>query len=872
MAMPDMLSTDGHILNVRPVAPGDADGLRRLYRNIGERSRYLRFFSHGRIPLIEEVDRLTRPHGPEHYAVAALDREEIIGVASYERLDDPSKADFAVLVADQWQGRGTGTLMLEQLASYARTQGITELAGDVLQANGPMLRVAADLSAGCVPEFADGQTVVRIPTEYSETALAALDARERIAEQHSLRALLAPRSVAVVGAGRKAHGIGHEVLANITAHAFTGQVFAVNPHATEVAGVGCFPAVSAIPEPVDLVIVAVPPPAVAGVLEDAGIAGARAVVVLTAGFGENGHEGEAVQQELVRIARRHSMRLVGPNCLGILNSDPQIRLAATFAAELPVSGTGLAVAAQSGAVGIAVLDHASRAGLGVSTFVSLGNKADVSSNDLLSYWFSDPATHAVALYLESFGNPRKFARVARAVAQRKPVIVVKGGRSDGGQRAGASHTAAAASPDIAVDSLFAQAGVIRADGLGELIDTARILVGHPLPQGRRVALIGNAGGLNVLAADAAEANGLAVPQIGEIGNPLDLGAGATPAALGESIRAVAAGGQADMIVAIFGATRSNDPQAALAEIGQAADDHPDLPMAALLVGVTDPPAWLGKRRIPVYGLPEQVMRAFGHAARYGAWRSQSPGSQVRLPDVDPSRARSVLNTASSGWQPWPVTAELLGAYGIPVLPSTLAFSLDEAVAAATHMRYPVVLKAAGPDLVHKTESGAVRLNLTDATAVASAYQAIAAAVKHAQPAVLVQPMRTGGIEMTAGIVHDPLFGSLIMTGLGGIHTDLLADRCYQLLPVTDVDAATMWRRLRGAPLLTGYRGSSPGDTAALEDVLLRLGRLAEDVPQIAELDLNPLLVFPHGVMAVDVKLRLAPIGIEPDATQRALRS
>jgi len=862
--MPDMLTADGHIVTLRPVRDTDAAALTDLYLNATEQSLHLRFFSLGTSQIADEVARLTRRAATDHHAVLAQDRGCVIGVASYERLDDPTTAEFAVLVADAWHGRGVGTLLLEQLAADARRRGIEELIGDVLVGNTMMLRVAAGVAASIKHD--SGTAVVRVPTALSDHAIAAQDARERLAEEHSLRPLLAPHSVAVVGAGRSPGGIGHEVLRNIATHGFTGRVYAVNPHAAEVAGCLSAPTVSALPETVDLVVVAVPAPAVASVLHDAGACGVRAAVILTAGFSETGNE--ALQRELLGIARGYGMRLVGPNCLGVLNSDPSIRMAATFASDLPSGEGGLAVATQSGAVGIAVLDHAHRAGLGVSTFVSLGNKADISGNDLLSYWFDDPATRAVALYLESFGNPRKFARVARAVARRKPVLAVKGGRSVGGQRAGASHTAAAASPVVAVDSLFAQAGVIRVDGLGELLDTARMLVDQPLPAGDRVGIVGNAGGLNVLAADAAEAAGLTVPDI----SPIDLGAGATPAALGRAIRELASVGGLDAVVAIFGATRSNDPPEAVAQIAAATDDFPDLPVAAVLVGLPEPPAFLGKRRAPVYPLPEQAMRALGHAAGYAAWQQRPLGQRPNLSNVDTERARSALKDAGDGWLPWPVASEVLAAYGIPVLPSTVVNGLDQAVAAATRAGYPVVLKAADPNLVHKTELRAVRLGLTDAGAVAEAYTAIAAALKQENPQVLVQPMRSGGVEMVAGVVHDPLFGSLVMTGLGGIHTDLLGDRAFQLLPVTDVDASAMWRRLRGAKLLTGYRAASTSDTAALEDVLLRLGRLAEDFPQIAELDLNPLLVFPHGAVAVDIKLRIAAIGTEPDPTARALRS
>jgi acyl-CoA synthetase (NDP forming)/RimJ/RimL family protein N-acetyltransferase len=874
--MTDMLSADGRIVRLREVTAEDAGSLLELHQRSSDDSRYKRFLYLGSASVTEEVERLTRPPGPDHFAILAEDQGTVIGTASYERLEEGFRADFAVLVGDRWQGRGIGTLLVEQLAAHARRNGIQELVGDVLAVNNSMLRVAAGISPGAAVEHHGTLSKVRIATDFDSDALAAMDARERSAEEHSLRPMLAPRSVAVIGAGRKPGGVGRELLSNILSHGFTGRVYAVNPHAEAIDGCLTAASVSALPETVDLLVVAVPAHAVAEVIREAGAAGIPAAVIVTAGFSETGPEGKAAQREVLEIARKHGMRLLGPNCLGLINADPGIRLAATFAADLPETVGGLAVAAQSGAVGIAVLDHAKRHGLGIASFVSLGNKADVSGNDLLSYWFDDPATRAVALYLESFGNPRKFARIARAVARRKPVLAVKGGRSTGGQRAGASHTAAAAAPDVAVDSLFAQAGVIRADSLGEMLDAARVLVDQPLPAGNRVGLVGNAGGLNVLGAAAAEAAGLVVPDLpSHGGNPHDLGAGATPRAIGEAIRAMADSGQVDTIVTIFAATRSNQPGAVMLEIAAAADEFPDLAFAIVVVGADRPPTQLGKRRAPVFALPEQVMRALGHAVRYAAWRKQPLGDRPALPGIDHARAKSIVDSAlagGDGWQPWTVAADLLSCYGVPVLPSTVARSADDAVAAASRLGYPVAVKAADPNLVHKTELGAVRLGLSGAEAVAQAYRAIGAALGQPEPPVVVQPMRGAGVEMVAGVVHDPLFGSLLMTGLGGIHTDLLGDRSLQLLPVTDRDAEAMWKRLRGAKLLTGYRGSPPADTDALQDVLLRLGRLAEDFPQIAELDLNPLLVFPHGVSAVDVKLRLSPVGPELDPSLRALRA
>jgi acyl-CoA synthetase (NDP forming)/L-amino acid N-acyltransferase YncA len=864
----DALTADGAIVTIRPVTHEDVDPIADLFRRASPASLRLRFFSTpGRPALATEVARLTRPASAAHATLAAELSGQLVGVASYER-EQPADpyAEFSIFVDDAQQGRGIGTLLLEHLATRAHRHGIASLYGEVLADNARMLTVARDLTAAASARYADGQVTVTVATSADGQALAAIDARDRTAERASLRPLLAPGSVAVVGAGRKPGGVGHEVLQGLVQYGFTGPIYAVNPHASAVAGVPAYASLAQLPGPAELVVIAVPAGQVATVLREAASAGTRAAVVLSAGFSEAGDAGRANQAELVRIARAAGIRLVGPNCLGLVNTNPQIRLDASFVPQPPRPG-GLAVASQSGAVGIAVLEHASRAGCGISAFVSLGNKADVSGNDLLSYWYDDPAVTSVALYLESFGNPRKFARVARALARRKPVLAVFSGRSVAGKRAGASHTAAAASPQVAVDTLFAQAGVVRADNLSELIDAARMLTDQPLPAGNRLAVVGNAGGANVLAADAAETEGLRLPdQVAGLLNPLDLGAGATPAALRESLTAILDSGQVDAVVTTVCATRTNDPAALREAIASVADAHPDLPAAVVLLGPGETAA-VGQRRVPVYEMPERAVRALGHAARYAAWRRAPLGSPPKLPDVDMVAARDAVRAAAPGWQPYATTAAILSAYGIPLLATRTAITEPEAVEAAGELGYPVALKAADPSLVHKSDLGAVQLHLSDAAAVRQAYRAIATI----SPAVLVQPMAAGGVELVAGIVHDPLFGSLVMAGLGGIHTDLLADRAYRLVPLTDLDAGRMWRSLRGAPLLTGYRGAPPADTTAVEDLLLRLGRLAEELPEVAELDLNPVLAGPDGVVAIDAKLRLSPTGDEPSATLRRLR-
>jgi acyl-CoA synthetase (NDP forming)/RimJ/RimL family protein N-acetyltransferase len=856
----DALAADGAIVRIREVRPDDRADLAALHERTSDENLYRRFLGGGRAGIGDELDRLTRPADDDHLAVLAREGGRVIGVASYERLPEPGTAEFAVLVDDTAHGRGVGTLLLEQLAATGRHHGIDDLVGEVLIGNNPMLRVARDLGPALRVHPDSGVLEVHVPT--GDTDNPALEARNRAAEWHSLTPLLAPRAIAVIGAGREPGGIGHAVLRGLVDGGFTGPVYPVNPHATEVAGLVAHPSAAAIGRPVDLAVIAVPAAAVHAAVEDCGRAGIRAAVVLSAGLAEYGSAGQAEQARIVRTARRYGIRLVGPNCLGVLSTDPAVRMQATFTAITPPAG-GLAVASQSGAVGITILDHAARTGVGLSAFVSLGNKADVSGNDLLSYWYDDPRTRAVALYLESVGNPRRFARIARAISHRKPVLAVKGGRTETGARVGASHTAAAAAPDATVDALFAQAGVIRCAGLGELLDTARLLVDQPLPAGRRIAIVGNAGGVNVLAADAADAADLTVP-----GSPVDLGAAATPTAVTTTLASIVDSGTVDAVLVVFAATLANDVPGVLAAIADAATRSP-LPFAVVLLGVPEPPQTLGGA--PVFALPEQAVTALGHAARYAVWRAQPLGTVPALAGIDEAAARKLINQAlreGGGWQPPSAATELLRCFGIPVAAGRVVASAADAVAAAEALGYPAVLKAADAALVHKTEFGGVRLGLTDAAAVAAAYDAVATAAN--SPAVLVQRQIGGAVELAAGVVHEARFGSLVMLGLGGITTDLLADRALRLLPLTDRDAAGMWRSLRGAPLLTGFRGGPAVDTAAVEDLLLRLGRLAEELPEVAELDLNPVLAGPDGVVAVDVKLRLAPVADEPDPWVREL--
>ncbi len=881
----DALLMDGKIAHVRPVSEQDADALIALYSRASPRSRYLRFFTGG-ISIDHEVKRLVMPGG-DHVALVAVYDGLAVGVASYEVVSD-TQAEIAILVDDAWQGEGIGSLLIEHLAAVARRAGIHELVGDVLATNVAMLRTSASLAPGIARQHGEDPGVVRIqiPTWPDERALAAAGTRDRTAEHNSLRPLLAPAAIAVVGVSRSQRGVGHEILRSVLAGGFTGRTYPVNRHAKKIAGLDCYPSIGAIPERVDLAILAVPASGVEQVIEECGAAHVRAAVVLSAGFAEMGPSGVATQSRLLSSARRHSLRLVGPNCLGLANTDPWVRLNATFAPH-PAAPGHLAVASQSGAVGVAILDSAERSGIGISTFVSLGNKIDVSTNDLLSYWYDDVTTQAVALYVESFGNPRRFAWLARALSTRKPILAVKSGRSVGGRRAGTSHTAAAAAPDLAVDTVFRQAGVLRMDTLGELLDAARLLTQQPLPAGDRIAIVGNAGGLNVLAADAAEATGLQVvelsaglqqqfaglaPHLAGVTNPVDLGADAPPATIGDAIRALSSSGEADALVVTLVGTRTNDLPRALAALFEAADDQPQLPIVAVVVGGDAPPE-LGQGSVPVYGLPEDAIRSLGHACRYARWRREPAGSKPVLPGVDRQAGRQIVAAAladGGGWQPVAVAHALLACYGIPLLETRLATTGESAERIARELGFPVVMKATRPGLVHKCELGGVHLGLSNESAVREAYLAIARSLDEAEPQVGLQRMVQTGVELVVGVAHDHLFGSLVMVGLGGVHTDLLGDRTFRAIPLTDRHASAMWRELRAAPLLTGYRGTPAMDTAALEQLLLRVAQLAEDFPEVSELDLNPVVAIPEGMAALDVKLKLQPAENEPDAYLRSL--
>lgn len=885
----DVLLSDGSIAAIRPMRHDDREGLLALHEDLGDRSVLMRFFTVNRLAGRRYVEHLVQGTGDTVITLVVAQDHEIVAAATAERTA-PHSAEIAVLVADRLHGKGLGSLLLEHLAAACRDRGIHRLTAEVLAQNDDMLRVLRDAGFG-VELRRDGDTVrIDLLTSPTSTLLQAADAREFGAESQSLRPLLYPSSVAVVGVRRDGQGIGTAVLQAIVQGGFTGRLHVVHPSAEAILGIRCDESFADIADEVDLAVIAVPAPHVLAVLEDAAAQGVRAAVVVSSGFGELGAAGEVMQREIVRVARDHSIRLVGPNCLGVLDNDPAIRLNGTFAADVPPHG-GLAVATQSGGVGIAMLDIARDLHLGVHTLISLGNKVDVSGNDLLAAWYDDPQVSAVALYLESFGNAPKFARIARRFSERKPILAMVGGRSSGGARAGASHTAAAAAPSLGVEALFAQAGVIGCRRIESMVLTALVLEQQPLPRGRRIGIVTNAGGIGVLAADCAEDHALVVPAFSRAledemkslvdstsgtANPIDLGAGAAGDLLEGVLRRILDSREVDMLVIPLVATSVTDGRALARAVGRARADHPDVPVLVVAMGGLDAPPEL-LDGVTVARTPEDAIESLALTTRYADWRRTPDGEQVEVDDARSTRARSnarallLGDPSSTGtWLDADHANTLLGEYGIRTI-GAVASNPDDAAAMAAAIGFPVAIKVIDPTVVHKTERGLVATGVSTQRDVRTVVRRMARELGQPTVPVLVQPT-VHGVELALGITRDPGFGPLVMVAAGGVAEAVWADRTFLLPPISRRDAARALRSLRIWPLLDGYRGAPPVDVAHIEDLLCSLGRLAREVPEVAELDLNPVIATGRGAALVDVKVRLTPSSMSDDFRPRQLRA
>jgi len=865
----DVLLADGRIASIRPMTAADRDALLALHDEIGDDNLRLRFFTTSRTAGHRYVEHLLSGSGDATVTLVATTAARIVAVATAERMAGDA-AEVAFLVADDAHGRGLGSLLLEHLAAACRDLGIRHFVAEVLPENTSMIHVLQDAGFDVSRRFETGVVVVEMSTEASEAAVAAADVRESASEAKSLAPLLYPRTVAVLGVRRDASGLGHAVLTSILAGGFQGELFVVHPRLRSAEGVPAFARLVDVPAHVDVAIVTVPAPRVLEAVEDAARAGVSVVVVITSGLAEMGAEGAETQRKLLRLARANDIRLIGPNCLGVMANDPRVRLNATFTRSVPPVG-GLAIASQSGGVGIALLDVTRQLGVGVHAFISLGNKADVSSNDLLAAWIDDPNVTAAALYLESFGNAAKFARLARRFAERKPVLAVVGGRSAGGRRAGASHTAAAASPSVGIDALFAQAGVIGCRSAEAMGRTALLLAEQPLPVGRRIAVVSNAGGLGVLAADAADAAGLAVPELstplrdrlcghvaGTTGtsNPVDLGAGASADQLAGVVGPLLASDEVDVLLVVVVPTSVTSAEPLLAATADARAKHPGKPV--VLVGLgglgTSVPG------VTVYHAVDHAVEALAAVCQY-AERRGTPHATLPPHDADrAARARAtarelVRGTGTAQWLTPEEAGRLLAPYGLEPVGGVAEDAAGAARLAET-LSFTVVVKVADRDVVHKTDRGLVRVGLTSASGVDVAVHDFARELGRDRVSVIVQPV-VEGVEVALGVVRDPRLGPMVMVAAGGVATGILDDRAFLLPPFTRRDAARAIRSLRIWPLLEGFRGSPRTDTDALEELVVALGTLATDVPEVAEVDLNPVMCAASGTALIDVKIRLA---------------
>ncbi|MEV7279055.1 GNAT family N-acetyltransferase [Streptomyces sp. NPDC093111] len=945
----DVVLRDGGTARIRPITTDDAERLVSFYEQVSDESKYYRFFAPYPRLSAKDVHRFTHHDFVDRVGLAATVGGDFIATVRYDRINalgrpasaPADEAEVAFLVQDAHQGRGVASALLEHVAAVARERGIRRFVAEVLPANTKMIKVFTDAGYTQKRSFEDGSVRLHLDLEPTDRSLAVQRAREQRAEARSVQRLLAPGSVAVVGVGRAPGGVGRAVLRNLLAAGYTGRVHAVNSALGEgrheLEGVPAFRSVAAIGEHVDLAVLAVPAERVPEAVADCGEHGVRGLVVLSAGYAESGPEGRERQRALVRQARSYGMRIIGPNAFGIINTAESVRLNASLAPQMPAAGR-IGLFTQSGAIGIALLAGLHRRGAGLSTFLSAGNRADVSGNDLLQHWYDDPATDVVLLYLESIGNPRKFTRLARRTAAVKPVVVVKGARHSGSAPPG-HRVPVTRIPHATVSELLRQAGVIRVDTVTELVDAGLLLADQPLPAGPRVAILGNSESLGLLTYDACLTEGLRPLR------PLDLTTGATPADFRAALAAALADDACDAVVVTAipwvgenGATESGDGEVLAAALRSAVADAPGAAKPVVVVHVEmgalaealaeatrtrpaprtappsgapgatrptlpeapasaprepaapdaprtgpgeDPPA---ARAIPSYPAAERAVRALAESVRYAQWRRQAAADPGRVPEfdtIDETGAAGLIARVlgEEGTDPRGVTlgaeetGELLGRYGIGVLPTLPAPTPDDAVRAAARLGFPVALKTTAPHLRHRPDLGGVRLDLATEEQLRTAYAELTETLgkpEELQP--VVQAMVPRGVDTVVRAAIDPAVGAVLSFGLAGAASELLGDMSHRLVPATDRDAADLVRSIRTAPLLFGWRGSAPVDTPALEELLLRVSRLVDDHPEVVAISLEPVVVAPRGVSVLGATVRLAPPPPRTDLGPRRLPS
>ncbi|MBI2852055.1 MAG: GNAT family N-acetyltransferase [Chloroflexi bacterium] len=873
----DVLLKDGTRIKIRPIKTDDSMQCLGLVSGLSAADGRLHFHHFPEETDLAAANRLCAADYKNTFALVAeaLITTEMVGMARYYRLLNRDAAEIVIAIEKNYQGRGIGTQLLGALAEAARDNGITTFEADVVPDNEAAVAILRNYGFHISSQLRDGINHVTFPIVRTKRIARIEEERERTATVSSLRPIISPRSVAVIGASRQPGTIGQLLLQCLLQGGFTGVVYPVNPNAEAVMSVKAYPSVLDIPGEVELALIAVPASVVNKVADECGRKGVRAIIVISDGFKERGAEGAARERELREIAMGHGMRLVGPNCMGVINTDPNVRLNATFSRIFPPSGN-LAFLSQSGALGLTILEHASNLNLGISSFVSAGNRADVSSNDMLEYWEQDPATGVILLYLESFGNPRKFVRIARRVSAKKPVVAIKGGSTAAGLRAATSHTGALAESEIVSDTLFSQIGVIRVNTMDELFEVATLLANQPVPGGNRVAIVTNGGGPGILAADACEERGLLLPQFSPgttkklrsavarettLNNPLDLTAGASAAEFERVLKILAEDEANDAVIAIFVPPIVIDIEEMENAIKQTAPLflRYDKPLLTCFMGQKGAHRQLGSRGrfVPSYMFPEDAVSALSRAVEYGQWRRRPKGKIPRITGLRRQEAqRIVLKALSSStrrplWLSPAETGRLLDCYGIRAINTLVARSPAEAARMASHIGFPIAVKLASLTITHKTDVGGVVLDLNSTAEVRQAFTDIKSKLKELgreseMEGVMVQPMVKDGLETIVGMTQDPSFGPVIMLGMGGTYAELFKDVAFRQHPLTDLDARELIMSIRMARLFDGYRGSPPYDSGALEDLLLRVSALVDDLPQVAEMDLNPVKLMPRG--------------------------
>ncbi|MGA9769771.1 MAG: GNAT family N-acetyltransferase [Blastocatellia bacterium] len=879
----DILLRDGSTLSLRPIKPEDAAGLMEFHKRLSPRSVYFRYFSP--LPELTE-DRAVQLVTVDYNDTFALVGElagRIVAVARYYRnKKEPEHAEVAFITEDALQGRGIASRMLERLAEIARQHRITTFEAYVLGDNRKMMDVFINTGFEVKRRLDGGVFYITFsitPTPESEEKSAT---RSQSAASASMKVFFEPKSIAVIGAGRSRGTIGAEVFHNLMSAGFQGVLYPVNEKARVVGSVRAYPRITDIPDDVDLAIIIVPADTVEAIVDDCIAKGVRGIIIISAGFAETGAEGRERESRILEKVRRAGVRLIGPNCMGIINTDLKVALNGTFSPVYPPEGC-VAMSTQSGALGLAILEYARRINIGISTFVSVGNKADVSSNDLIQYWAEDARTQVILLYLESFGNPRNFSRIAKRIARAKPIVVVKSGRSNAGARAASSHTGALAATDAVVSALFRQAGIIRTDTLEELFDVANLLAHQPVPAGRRVAILTNAGGPGILAADACESRGLELPTLSDetvvelrsflphtasVANPVDMIASATPEHFERAARALLRDEHVDSLIVIFIPPLVIDPESVAAAIVAGTKDAGSKPVLANFMSAKGAPEILSN--IPSYVFPEAAASALAKVTSYSEWLRRPSGSIPVFDDIRVVEAREIIDRAlerGGGWLSCVEAHNLFIAAGIPIARSRFVTGPDEAVKAACEIQFPVVLKVAGPTILHKTEVAGVMLNLNDEAMVRNAYQSMFERLENEMTGVIVQEMVSGGVEVVVGATLDATFGPLVLYGIGGILVELLKDVAFRIHPVTDADVREMMNEVRGTALLRGYRGARPADEAAITEIILRVSALLEICPEIQEMDANPIKVLEKGAIVADARVRVDPLP-EPAPTRR----